>query len=220
MFTPGPRNTPTAWSAASSAIAAPIFPSNSTSQLQAVVTAVGKQVAGRDSLTPRKSLRFSCLRRPWGPSHMNMDGISYWGKALVSQKFFPSHKEIFSLSVILVFISTLFYHPSAISSCSFSLTYPTDLSLLNEAREKLERFRILSANQQPDHWTISEFRRRHYKALDELLVQTVQMSDKAGLVKLEHISVDGTKIKANASKHSAMSYGYTLYVSKIRPSFQ
>ena len=178
------------------------------------------KVAGRDSLTPRKSLRFSCLRRPWGPSHMNMDGISYWGKALVSQKFFPSHKEIFSLSVILVFISTLFYHPAAISSCSFSLTYPTDLSLLNEAREKLERFRILSANQQPDHWTISEFRRRHYKALDELLVQTVQMSDKAGLVKLEHISVDGTKIKANASKHSAMSYGYTLYVSKIRPSFQ
>ena len=54
-------------------------------------------------------------------------------------------------------------------------------------------FRILSANQQPDHWTISEFRRRHYKALGELPVQTVQMSDKAGLVKLEHISVDGTK---------------------------
>lgn len=69
-------------------------------------------------------------------------------------------------------------------------------------------FRILSANQQPDHWTISEFRRRHHKALGELLVQTIQMSDKAGLVKLEHISVDGTKIKANASKHSAMSYGY------------
>src|SRR5690554_7799773 len=69
-------------------------------------------------------------------------------------------------------------------------------------------FRLTNNNQQPDHWTISEFRRRHHKTLGELLVQTIKMSDKAGLVKLEHISVDGTKIKANASKHSAMSYGY------------
>jgi len=69
-------------------------------------------------------------------------------------------------------------------------------------------FRFLSANQQPDHWTISEFRKRHHKALGELFEQTVRMADKAGLVKLGHIAIDGTKIKANASKHSAMSYGY------------
>ncbi len=66
--------------------------------------------------------------------------------------------------------------------------------------------RVLSANQQPDHWTLSEFRRRHLKALGELFVQTVQLADKAGLVKLKYVAVDGTKIKANASKHSAMSY--------------
>lgn len=68
--------------------------------------------------------------------------------------------------------------------------------------------RFLSCNQQPDHWTIAAFRRRHHKALGELFVQTVQMANKSGLVKLNHVAVDGTKIKANASKHSAMSYAY------------
>ena len=67
-------------------------------------------------------------------------------------------------------------------------------------------FRYLSANQQPDHWTISEFRRRHMEALGDILVQSVQVAQKSGLVKLEQIAIDGTKIKANASKHSAMSY--------------
>jgi len=68
--------------------------------------------------------------------------------------------------------------------------------------------RVLSANQQPDHWTISDFRRRHHEALGNLFVQTVQLADQAGLVRLNHASQDGTKIKANASKHSAMSYAY------------
>jgi len=79
---------------------------------------------------------------------------------------------------------------------------------------KLERalqedvgFRVLSANQQPDHWTLSEFRRRHHEALGDLFDQTVAAAAKVGLVKLNHVSVDGTKVKANASKHRAMSYG-------------
>jgi transposase len=78
---------------------------------------------------------------------------------------------------------------------------------------KLERglyedigLRYLSGNQQPDHWTLSEFRRRHHVALGDLLVQTVKLSAKLGLVKLNHVAIDGTKIKANASKHRAMSY--------------
>jgi transposase len=68
-------------------------------------------------------------------------------------------------------------------------------------------FRVLSANQQPDFWTIAAFRRRHHKALGDLFLQTVRIAERAGLVKLRHVAVDGTKIKANASKHSAMSYG-------------
>ena len=67
--------------------------------------------------------------------------------------------------------------------------------------------RYLSGNQQPDYWTLSEFRRRHHAALGDLLVQTVCLAAKAGLVRLNHVALDGTKIKANASKHKAMSYG-------------
>jgi transposase len=67
--------------------------------------------------------------------------------------------------------------------------------------------RVLSGNQQPDFWTIAAFRRRHLKALGELFVQTVEMAKQAGMAKVEHVALDGTKVKANASKHGAMSYG-------------
>jgi transposase len=68
-------------------------------------------------------------------------------------------------------------------------------------------FRILAANQHPDHDTIAEFRKRHLKALAGLFVEVLRLCQKAGLVKLGHVSLDGTKVKANASKHKAMSYG-------------
>lgn len=67
-------------------------------------------------------------------------------------------------------------------------------------------FRVLTAEQQPDHDTIAYFRRRHLKALSALFVQVLRLCQKAGLVKLGHVSLDGTKVKANASKHKAMSY--------------
>ncbi len=78
---------------------------------------------------------------------------------------------------------------------------------------KLERalhedigFRMLSANQQPDHWTLSEFRRRHLAVLRGLFLQTVKLAQRAKMVKLGQVAIDGTKLKANASKHKAMSY--------------
>jgi transposase len=67
-------------------------------------------------------------------------------------------------------------------------------------------YRVLSGNQQPDHDSIADFRRRHLKALAGLFVQVLKLCQKAGLVKLGHVSVDGSKVKANASKHKAMSY--------------
>jgi len=68
-------------------------------------------------------------------------------------------------------------------------------------------FRVLAANQHPDHDTICTFRQRHLEALSELFVQVLQLCQQAGLVKLGHIALDGTKVGANASKHKAMSYG-------------
>ena len=68
-------------------------------------------------------------------------------------------------------------------------------------------FRFLAAGNQPDFRTISEFRRRHGEALAALFTQGLRLCRKAGLVKLGRVAIDGTKIKANASKHKAMSYG-------------
>ena len=68
-------------------------------------------------------------------------------------------------------------------------------------------FRFLAAENQPDFRTISDFRKRHGDALSELFVQVLRLCQQAGLVKLGRVAVDGTRIKANASKHKAMSYG-------------
>jgi transposase len=67
-------------------------------------------------------------------------------------------------------------------------------------------FMMIVAGDPPDFRTLSEFRRRHLKALGGLFVQVLKLAERAGLVKLGHVALDGTKIKANASKHKAMSY--------------
>ena len=68
-------------------------------------------------------------------------------------------------------------------------------------------FRVLTANNTPDFRTISDFRKRHLPALEALFVQVLCCCQRAGLVKLGTIALDGTKVRANASKHKAMSYG-------------
>lgn len=67
-------------------------------------------------------------------------------------------------------------------------------------------FHAVTASAKPDFRTISEFRKRHLKALSGLFVQVLKLCTEAGLVKLGHVALDGTKLKANASRHKAMSY--------------
>lgn len=67
-------------------------------------------------------------------------------------------------------------------------------------------FRVLAGDQHPDHDSLAEFRKRHLPALAGLFVQGLRLCQAAGLVKLGHVALDGTKVKANASKHKAMSY--------------
>jgi transposase len=67
-------------------------------------------------------------------------------------------------------------------------------------------FRYLGAGNEPDFRTISGFRMRHGRALEGLFVQILQLCREAGLVKLGRVALDGSKVKANASKHNAMSY--------------
>ena len=68
-------------------------------------------------------------------------------------------------------------------------------------------FRMLANNQAPQYWALNRFRTRHRVALGNLLLQTVSLASELGLVKLGVVAIDGTKIKANASKHKALSYG-------------
>ena len=68
-------------------------------------------------------------------------------------------------------------------------------------------FRFLGAGNQPDFRTLSDFRKRHGAALAGLFEQGLRLCRKAGLVQLGRVAIDGTKVKANASKHKAMSYG-------------
>jgi transposase len=75
-------------------------------------------------------------------------------------------------------------------------------------------FRVLTGNQQPDHSRISEFRRRNLDALKGLFVQILRLCQKAGMVSLGHVALDGTKVKANASKHKAMSHERMLRAEK------
>jgi len=77
---------------------------------------------------------------------------------------------------------------------------------LEQATHDEVPFRVLSCDQHPDHDSIATFRQRHLQELGQLFVQVLQLCERAGLVKLGHVAVDGTKIKANASKYQSLSY--------------
>ena len=68
-------------------------------------------------------------------------------------------------------------------------------------------FRVLAANNTPDFRTISDFRKDNLDALSGLFLQVLALCRQAGLVKLGHVALDGTKVRANASRHKAMSFG-------------
>lgn len=100
------------------------------------------------------------------------------------------------------------YHPKmmvALLLYAYSVGAPSSRKIEKRCHEDIG-FRVIAANTAPDHSRISDFRRRHLDELSELFVQVLKLCQKAGLVKLGHVALDGTKIKANASKHKAMSY--------------
>ncbi|MGH2383421.1 MAG: transposase, partial [Candidatus Limnocylindria bacterium] len=77
---------------------------------------------------------------------------------------------------------------------------------LEQATYRDVAVRMLVADQHPDHRSIARFRRRHLEVLSELFVQALRLCRKAGLVKIGALAIDGTKLRANASRHKAMSY--------------
>ena len=77
---------------------------------------------------------------------------------------------------------------------------------IQQACEERVTFRVIAGNDIPNFRTISDFRKLHLQELQGLFVQVLRLCQEVGLVKLGHVSLDGTKIKANASRHKAMSY--------------
>lgn len=101
------------------------------------------------------------------------------------------------------------YHPSMMVKVllySYCVGVPSSRRIEKRTHEDVPT-RMLAAGHHPDHDTIAQFRAMHMKALSRLFVQILSICQEAGLVKLGYVALDGTKIKANASKHKAMSYG-------------
>jgi transposase len=100
------------------------------------------------------------------------------------------------------------YHPAmmvALLLYAYAVGIYSSRRIARACAERVD-FMAIVALDGPDFRTISEFRRRHLTALAGLFVQVLKLCERAGLVKLGHVALDGTKIKANASKHKAMSY--------------
>jgi transposase len=102
------------------------------------------------------------------------------------------------------------YHPAMMVSLllyAYAVGIYSSRKIAKACVERVD-FMAIVALQAPDFHTVSEFRRRHLAALSALFVQVLKLCAAARLVKLGHVALDGTKIKANASKHKAMSYAY------------
>ena len=101
------------------------------------------------------------------------------------------------------------YHPAMMVKILFyayCVGLPSSRRIERKTYEDVA-FRVLSCDAHPDHSRISDFRKRHLKEIARLFIQILEFCAAAGLVKVGHVSFDGSKLKANASKHKAMSYG-------------
>lgn len=111
------------------------------------------------------------------------------------------------------------YHPSLLLSLLF-YGYATGVfssRKLEAATYDSIAFRFICVNSHPDHDTIATFRRRFLGDLQPLFLQILLIAAEAGLLRLGTVSLDGTKVKANASKHKALSYGYA---SRLEEQFE
>ncbi len=101
------------------------------------------------------------------------------------------------------------YHPALLVKLllyGYCTGKPSSRAIERATYEEIP-YRVLAANQHPDHDTLAAFRQTHLTALAALFGQVLRLCQRAGLVKLGHVALDGTKVLANASKHKAMSYG-------------
>lgn len=108
------------------------------------------------------------------------------------------------------------YHPRMLLALLFygCATGVFSSRKLEKATYDSVAFRFIAANTHPDHDTIASFRKRFLNELQELFVQILLIAKEMGLLKLGKVSLDGTKVKANVSKHHALSWGHTCKIEK------
>ena len=85
---------------------------------------------------------------------------------------------------------------------------------IDRATYDSEAFRYIAENTHPDHDTIAGFRKRFLPQIESLFVQILMIAKEMGLLKVGKVSLDGTKVKANASKHKALSYAHAVRLQK------
>jgi transposase len=119
--------------------------------------------------------------------HLDLSGIM---SCYEGEKGYPPYHPVMMVKVVVY---------------AYCVGVPSSRKIAKRLEEDIA-FRVLAANNTPDFRTISDFRKEHLKALAALFVQVLKLCQRAGLVTLGHVALDGTKIKANASKHKAMSY--------------
>ena len=129
-------------------------------------------------------------------------------------------REVLDLSAILdTYVEERGYPPYHPAMMTAVLLYAYTQGVYSSRKveraccERLD-FMAVAAMARPDHNTINAFRKRHLEALGNLFVQVLKLCQRAGMVQLGHVALDGTKVKANASKHKAMSYGRMREVEK------
>lgn len=101
------------------------------------------------------------------------------------------------------------YHPAmmvAILLYGYSQGVYSSRRIARACEERLDFMAVAGLNR-PDFRTVSDFRKRHLVALSDLFLQVLLLCRAAGLVQLGHVAIDGTKLRANASRHKSMSYG-------------
>ncbi len=111
------------------------------------------------------------------------------------------------------------YHPAMLLSLLFYgyATGTFSSRKLEKATYDSMAFKFITANEHPDHDTINTFRQRFGKDIEDLFVEILVLAEAMGLLKLGTVSLDGTKIKANASRHKALSWEYA---NKLEAQFK
>jgi transposase len=105
------------------------------------------------------------------------------------------------------------YHPAMLLVYGYTTKVPSSRAIERATHDSVA-FRYIAGNEHPDHDTIAAFRKRFLPQLEPLFLEVLKLARDLGMLKLGTVALDGTKLHANASRHSALSYGHAKKIEK------